>query len=209
MRGGLDDALERLARRDRLRRRSAQQAGGTPPEVTELVEAVAAVVARHPDLAVTIGVEGAGAPVLLHLENEDGVVRVDADDALSGPASRRTGTVPLAADAEISFDLEGEARPINVAAESPPAAAAAAAWTPANDTVPTGPGADTVPTGPGADTARVEPTSRRRSHPAAYRLPEGRPVPFRVQPEETQQAAKRLAAMLREDPSLLHPTPPD
>ena len=37
MRGGLDDALDKLARRDELRRRAAGEATGTPPAVTELI----------------------------------------------------------------------------------------------------------------------------------------------------------------------------
>jgi ABC-type uncharacterized transport system ATPase subunit len=41
VRGGLDDALDKLARRDELRRRAAGEATGTTPAVTELVEAIA------------------------------------------------------------------------------------------------------------------------------------------------------------------------
>ena len=48
MRGGLDDALDKLARRDELRRRAAGEATGTPPAVQELVEAIAGVVGRNP-----------------------------------------------------------------------------------------------------------------------------------------------------------------
>jgi hypothetical protein len=35
------------------------------------------------------------------------------------------------------------------------------------------------------------------------------PMLFRVEPEATELAAKRLAALLREDPSLLQPNPHD
>jgi hypothetical protein len=38
-------------------------------------------------------------------------------------------------------------------------------------------------------------------------LPE--PEPLRFEPEATELAAKRLAAMLRENPSLLQQAPPD
>ncbi len=38
-------------------------------------------------------------------------------------------------------------------------------------------------------------------------LPE--PVPLRVDSEETDKAAKRLAALLRDNPSLLRPSAPD
>ncbi|WP_433299063.1 hypothetical protein ACQP2F_45205 [Actinoplanes sp. CA-030573] len=79
MRGGLDDALDKLARRDELRRRAAGEATGTSPAVTELVEAIAAVVGRHPELGVTVGAEGSGEPILLHFFYADGQVQVSAD----------------------------------------------------------------------------------------------------------------------------------
>ncbi|WP_306214108.1 hypothetical protein [Actinoplanes sp. RD1] len=83
MRGGLDDALDRLARRDQLRRRATGEEPGTPPAVTELVEAIAAVVGRNPELAVTVGVEGAGDPTLFHFAVEDGIVQVSADTTVA------------------------------------------------------------------------------------------------------------------------------
>ena len=58
MRGGLDDALEKLARRDELRRRANGETGVASLAVQELVEAIAAVVGRNPKLEVTVGVEG-------------------------------------------------------------------------------------------------------------------------------------------------------
>ena len=99
MRGGLDDALDKLARRDELRRRAAQEATGTPPEVQELVEAIAGVVGRHQSLEVTVGVEGVGDPTLLHFFVEEGIVRVTADSSVVARASE-----PRHAD----FDLEPE-----------------------------------------------------------------------------------------------------
>ncbi|WP_229067645.1 hypothetical protein [Actinoplanes sp. DH11] len=101
MRGGLDDALDKLARRDELRRRAAGENGGTPPAVTELVEAIAAVIARHPQLGVTVGVEGAGDPVLLHFGFADGVVQVSADNTV---ATRAAEAAPVHADFEIDVD---------------------------------------------------------------------------------------------------------
>lgn len=83
MRGGLDDALNKLARRDELRRRATSEATGTPAAVTELVEAIAAVVARNPRLGVTVGVEGDGDPVVLRFYFEDGQVQVAADSTLT------------------------------------------------------------------------------------------------------------------------------
>jgi hypothetical protein len=105
VRGGLDDALERLARRDRLRRQHDQQAGGPPPAVAELVEAIADVVGRNPELALTIGVEGAGNPLLLHVAMEDGVVRVTASDPPDAPA-------PTERVARYDFDLEVDDTPV-------------------------------------------------------------------------------------------------
>ncbi len=100
MRGGLDDALEKLARRDELRRRATGEATGTPPAVTELVEAVAAVVAHHPELGVSVGVEGAGDPMLLHFYFDDGQVQVNADAVPAEPVS----PAPRHAD----FEVEAE-----------------------------------------------------------------------------------------------------
>jgi hypothetical protein len=80
VRGGLDDALEKLARRDELRRRAANEATGAPAGVTELVEAIAAVVGRHPRLGVTVGVEGDGDPMVLRFFYEDGQVQVTAEN---------------------------------------------------------------------------------------------------------------------------------
>ncbi|MEV6845252.1 hypothetical protein [Actinoplanes sp. NPDC051411] len=83
MRGGLDDALEKLARRDELRRRAANEATGGSAGVTELVEAIAGVVGRHPRLGVTVGVEGDGDPMVLRFFYEDGQVQVTAENNLA------------------------------------------------------------------------------------------------------------------------------
>ena len=101
MRGGLDDALDKLARRDELRRRATGEPTGTPPAVTELVEAVAAVVGRHPELGVSVGVEGAGDPLLLHFFHADGQVQVNAEHA---EALQPEAAAPRHAD----FDLEAD-----------------------------------------------------------------------------------------------------
>ena len=104
MRGGLDDALDKLARRDELRRRAAGEATGTPPAVQELVEAIAAVVNRNPTLAVTVGVEGAGDPILLHFAFEDGVVQVNADNTVAARVADAAPTSPKHADFDIDLD---------------------------------------------------------------------------------------------------------
>jgi hypothetical protein len=116
VRGGLDDALEKLARRDELRRRASGEATGTPPAVTELVEAIAAVVGRNPELGVTVGVEGAGDPMLLHFYSEDGVVQVNADNAIVDRAGEAESAAPRHADIHIEV---GE--PIEEPYSAPPA----------------------------------------------------------------------------------------
>jgi len=97
VRGGLDDALDKLARRDELRRRAAGEANGTSPAVTELVEAIAGVVARHPELGVTVGAEGSGEPVLLHFFFAEGQVQVTADSPVppEAPIARHADVVEI------------------------------------------------------------------------------------------------------------------
>ena len=101
MRGGLDDALDKLARREEVRRRAAGEATGTSPAVTELVEAIAGVVARHPELGVTVGAEGSGDPILLHFHFAEGQVQVTADNAVPRPEA-----APAARHADFDFDVE-------------------------------------------------------------------------------------------------------
>ncbi|PWK46530.1 hypothetical protein BC793_10995 [Actinoplanes xinjiangensis] len=249
VRGGLDDALDKLARRDELRRRAAGETSGTPPAVTELVEAIAGVVSRNPQMTVTVGVEGAGDPVLLHFAMADGVVQVTADNPV---APRATEAAPRHADFEIEVEEPVE--------EPPPAAPPRASrddqdrFGPTTDfeyaepttaeqpfvtnrheqafgydqagyadqgnitphpfaatpppPVPPHPYAAAPP--PYAETH--EPHPYAQSYPAQHAeqqqpgfpepLPE--PIPLQVErPEETEMAARRLAAMLRSDPTLL------
>ncbi|RZU50760.1 hypothetical protein EV385_2543 [Krasilnikovia cinnamomea] len=182
MRGGLDDALDKLARRDELRRRAAGEA--TPAAVTELVEAIAAVVGRNPELAVTVGVEGAGDPVLLHFAVEDGVVQVSADHTV---AVRTTESGPTARPAD--FDIAvGE--PIDEPAD---------------------PGTPPFPQGSGADGLWRAGEQHRYGSPMAESAPQPmpKPVPLKVKPEDTEQAARRLAALIRDNPTLLRDTTTD
>lgn len=185
---GLDDALDRLARRDQLRRRAAGESPGTPPAVTELVEAIAAVVGRHPELAVTVGVEGMGDPTLLHFAVEDGIVQVSADNSvgrrvpdpghddvidvdLEDPHTPPHGYVFHQADAHPAYAEPAQPQPQPFAATPPP------------------------PVPPQEDAWGAP----QRGMPEP--LPE--PIPLQVDEQETEMAARRIAALLRADPSLL------
>lgn len=237
MRGGLDDALEKMARRDELRRRAAGQTVGTSPAVTELVEAVAAVVARNPELAITMGVEGAGDPVLLQFAMDDGIVQVSADNPLPAQVNDGAPLAPRHADFEPVDDAVIEEDP--PATTYPPHPYSGAAYNDAEyddgDTTPLTyerrhavpdtdrHGREPAPSPLAATPPPAVPPQTRstaRDYAAAREqalLPQPRdqagprpiPTPLRHEPEATELAAKRLAAMLREDPSLLHPTPPD
>ena len=269
MRGGLDDALDKLARRDELRRRAAGESNGTPPAVTELVEAIAGVVSRNPQMSVTVGVEGAGDPVLLHFAMVDGVVQVTADNTV---AARATEAAPRHADFEIEVEEpveetpapaerprasrddqdrfgptdyadaeydytepstaeqpivvgrheqafgheqagragQGNITPHPFAATPPPPvppqnnaphpyAAAQSPYPPPPQPAPH-PYAEPHPYAPPAAPFQAQHAEPQPGFPEP--LPE--PIPLKVErPEETEQAARRLAAMLRNDPTLL------
>ena len=111
MRGGLDDALDKLARRDQLRRRAAGEATGTPPAVQELVEAIAGVVGRNSQLEVTVGVEGVGDPTLLHFFVEEGQVQVTVDPTVASRVTEATPTSPRHADFDLDVDEHVEEVP--------------------------------------------------------------------------------------------------
>ena len=281
MRGGLDDALDKLARREEvLRRRSNGEPAGTPPAVTELVEAIAGVVARHPQLGVTVGAEGAGEPLLLHFFFAEGQVQVTADTPVRhaepaaaarhaevvdvGPSEpavddqRRYSAPPAPAgyayaepeepyygdsdtaerrygsfdsppsgyqdSGEPSRDLGARLRDLGMAGRTPPPP-------PPPPQYPPHPFAATppppVPTSAGPDTssqatrriqaeqhrAPAEPAAADRTAPqqrGGMPAPLPKPIPLQVErPEETEMAARRLAALLRDDPGLLSQSPPD
>jgi hypothetical protein len=263
VRGGLDDALDKLARRDELRRRAAQEETGTPPEVQELVEAIAGVVGRNQGLEVTVGVEGAGDPTLLHFFVEDGVVRVTADSSVAARvteprhadfdlepeepladsfADRPASPAPAPSyddrdrfDPGTGYGDSGYGRPRAYGEEQtddidpsrfrspfapsppppvPPQAARAAPSSPAPAHAAGAHVADPRPSrnGYGDETTRLSypyhpvPDPRAAAEPPERGMPTPlpEPIPLRsVDSEETEQAAKRLAALLRDDPSLL------
>lgn len=229
MRGGLDDALDKLARRDQLRRRAAGEATGTPPAVTELVEAIAGVVGRNPDLAVTVGVEGAGDPVLLHFAVEDGIVQVSADNSVADRVAEAAPTSPRHADFHIDVEEAETVTPPHGYVFEPVDAAQDArrpdyptyddGYPRYNPPVQPHPFAVTPPPEVPPQTTRSVHTEQHHApeepipaqhaaeqEPAEQRgmpapLPE--PIPLRVDSEETEMAAKRLSALLRDNPTLL------
>jgi hypothetical protein len=298
VRGGLDDALDKLARRDELRRRAAGEATGTPPAVQELAEAIASVVGRNPKLAVTVGVEGAGDPVLLHFAVEDGVVQVNVDNSVAErvaspkhadfdieigepdsayPATPAFTPEPGQETRRISFDDRdrydpGTGYPTPAYGDETPAYSDDAPYpepaesdhryerhrrydddftspdffperngAPANreSAFPTSDSSSYPAPHPFAATPPppVPPQTSRRARAEQHRAPEEpsaaqraseprapepqqpaprgmptplpKPIPLKVDSEETELAAKRLAALLRDNPTLLRQSPPD
>jgi hypothetical protein len=102
VRGGLDDALERLARRDQLRKRVAptsvsssddDDSGiGSSGAIGEVVEAVRRIVERHPGLSVTVYGEEGEVSAEIRIARRDGVVEATVV-AAEGPVSA-TAPVP-------------------------------------------------------------------------------------------------------------------
>ncbi|SDT75112.1 hypothetical protein [Actinoplanes derwentensis] len=253
MRGGLDDALDKLARRDELRRRATGESGGTPPAVTELVEAIAGVVSRNPQMSVTVGVEGTGDPVLLHFAMADGVVQVTADNTVASRAAEGSRHADFEIDVEepaeepapaaemprASHDDQDRFGPTDYDYAEPTTAEQPYVQQRAHETpfgyeaagyaergnitphpfAPTPPpqvppqtqasphpyAAAQQPPHPYAEYAEYSQQTQQQPDPEPPLLePLKEPIPLKVErPEETEQAARRLAAMLRSDPTLL------
>jgi hypothetical protein len=212
VRGGLDDALDKLARRDELRRRATGEADATPLAVQELVEAIATVVGRNPKLEVTVGVEGVGDPTLLHFFVEDGMVRVNADSSVAARADQP------AAHRHADFDLDPDEHMVAHPMPEPPPPPVSY-----DDR-------DRYDPGTGYDAPVYEEDRTETLKAAQFRSPFAATPPPTVPPEyspapepenggltplpepiplqdvdsqETEQAAKRLAALLRDNPTLL------
>jgi hypothetical protein len=227
VRGGLDDALDRLARMDQLRRRAEGASGGLPTAhgLAEAIEAVRRVVERHPDLNVTLyGEQGEGSAEV-RIGWEDCVVRakivsVEGPEASSfGPGDGPPLPV-LPAEIPPISDLP---RPLTVDAHQggrhsgpPPVpemprlvdpgrladrrrhrAAADTGFLP--DPGGLAPAAPPPPPPPPPPPASDLPP---RPAPPAGDLPM-RSAPRAWKAEHDDNAAARLAAMIREDPSLL------
>jgi hypothetical protein len=258
--------------------------------VNELVEAVAAVVARNPELAITIGVEGAGDPVLLRFAVDDGIVQVSADNPVTAQVTDAAQAAPRHADFDLDLEPVDVSSPAPYAervrhrsdpapggsafeAESAYAAEAGrsgyeprmsrdstpgrsddydtphpygdpAGYEPPGGYEPAGGSgssggfdvgaAGSSDFGPSAERAgrhgdeqpeyephpyaatpppQVPPQNRgvggRSAGPRQMPEPMPTPIPLREEPRAAEIAAKRLAAMLREDPSLLQVNPHD
>lgn len=103
MRGDLDDALARLARRDQLHKRVNQGTDRATSAAEELAAAVRQVVERHPGLAAVVRLTDGDQSVDLSVSHHGGRVEVriagptTAGPATAGPATpanRRTGDGP-------------------------------------------------------------------------------------------------------------------
>jgi len=92
MDGGLDDPLVRMHRWDALRQRLANSAAGRLGSVVdEVVEAIATVLHRHGEVAVSVTVEGGEAQITAQLSWQDGqlVVVRSEPQAVPGAAPPR------------------------------------------------------------------------------------------------------------------------
>jgi hypothetical protein len=95
----IDEALERMARWEALRRRMAASGAGPgrgDPIVEELIDVVGTVLHKHGTAAVTLTVEGTGEPVTLRLHWEDGRLAVSRLPAVS--AQPAPGSTPAATE---------------------------------------------------------------------------------------------------------------
>ncbi|BCB81696.1 hypothetical protein GCM10022251_15630 [Phytohabitans flavus] len=243
MRGGLDDALERLARMDQLRRRAEGASGGLPTAhgLAEAIEAVRRVVERHPDLNITLyGEQGEGSAEV-RIGWEDGVVRakiVSVEGPEAGTFAPSDGPIPvLPAEIPPMTDLPRplteasrprvDVYPVGHRAEPPPVPEVPRLVDPAR-LVDQGrvaePGRRGDPGRSGGerrhrhaapeagflpDPGGLAPASPADSaEPSAWTeraggLPQRQPRAWKAEHEDNPGAAARLAAMIREDPSLL------
>lgn len=98
MRGDLDDALARLARRDQLNKRVNQGADRTTSAAEELAAAVRQVVERHPGLAAVVRLTDGDQSVDMSVSHHGGRVEVHiAGPTTAGPTTatnRRPGDGP-------------------------------------------------------------------------------------------------------------------
>ena len=80
------------------------------------------MVGRNPKLEVTVGVEGAGDPTLLHFFVEDGMVQVNADSSVATRVTEATPASPRHADFDAEVEQQAEEPYVVPAAYAPSAA---------------------------------------------------------------------------------------
>ena len=108
MDGGLDDPLVRMHRWDALRQRLANSsAGRLEPVVDEAVDALVALVQRHPSLTFTVTVEGTEARASAQLGWQDGRLTLTRSDARSTANSTPAGN-----------SVDGSAAPVETSEET-------------------------------------------------------------------------------------------
>ena len=96
MRGGLDDALARLARREELRRRVADPPASPGAAVEEVIQAARRAVSRDRELSVTLTVAYRGRTSTVRVQDHNGEVMVSISPGQSAP--------PRAVDAHPAAD---------------------------------------------------------------------------------------------------------
>jgi hypothetical protein len=96
MRGGLDDALARLARREELRRRVADPPASPGAAVEEVIQAARRAVGRDRELSVTLTVAYRGRTSTVRVQDHNGEVMVSISPGQS--------TRPRAVDAHPAGD---------------------------------------------------------------------------------------------------------
>ena len=85
MRGGLDDALARMARREELRRRVSDAQASPAAALEEVVQAARRAVGKDPELSVTVTVAYRGRTSALRVEYDNGEVTVTVPGGRPGP----------------------------------------------------------------------------------------------------------------------------
>jgi hypothetical protein len=235
VRGGLDDALDRLARMDQLRRRAGGTSGDLPTAhgLAEAIEAVRRVVERYPDLNITLyGEQGEGSAEV-RIGWEDGVVRakiisVEGPEGASfgpseGPLPVLPAEIPPMTDLPRPLPEATRPRvdvyPAGRRAEQPPVpdvprlvdpgrlgdrrgrrAAPDAGFLPDPGGLAPPPPAPPPPATPSAWTEPAPSGEQLRPGDLPMR---SAPRAWKAEHEDNPGAAARLAAMIREDPSLL------
>jgi hypothetical protein len=203
VRGGLDDALARMARWEELRRRAEDSQTGSGAAVEDLVETVRRVVERRPGLAVTVTVEYGESTASLRVEHQDGQVGVTVSqvepvgDLRSRPLSRpandgvplstaggRSPAYPARLGGDPPFDNGQDTYPAHFDARQP------------------GESDQTLPLGDGPAHFPRHDQAARPATPVWPPDPNTTANPT-LRPSGNPTAA-RLADLLRQDPSLLN-----